>query len=77
MVDPHVCPEINESRWKWESDTKTTAHGLKSSLQRFGVIVGFTVLNNCLDYLKGLSAKLQRRDMDISINSFVIENKLI
>ena len=33
---------------------------MKGSLQSFGVIVGFTVLKNSLDYLKRLSAKLQR-----------------
>jgi len=42
----------------WDSDTKTTANGVKRSLQSFGVIVVFTVLKNSLDYLKGLLAKL-------------------
>jgi len=64
MVNPHVCPEVNESRWNWNSDTKTTAHSMKSSLQSFGVIVGFTVLKNSFDDLKGLSGKLQR-DIDV------------
>ena len=36
-------------------ETKTKVYGLKSSIQSFGVIVGFTVLKNSLDYLKGLS----------------------
>jgi len=31
----------------------------------FRVIVGFTVLKNSLDYLKGLSAKPERRDIDV------------
>jgi len=65
MVNPHVCPEVNESRWNWDSDTKTTAHGFKSSLQSFRVNVGFTLLKNNLDYLKALSAKLQRRDIEV------------
>jgi len=65
MVNPQVCPEDNESRWNWDSDIKTTAYGLKSSLQSFGVIIGFTVLKNSLDYLKSLSAKLQRGDVDV------------
>ena len=65
MINPHVYSEVNESRWNWDSDTKTTAHGLKSSQQNFGVIVGFRVLKNNLDYLKGLSAKLQRTDIDV------------
>jgi len=61
MVNPRVYPEVNESRCNWDRDTKTTAHGLKSSLQNFGVTVGFTVLKNRLDYLKGLSAKRIKR----------------
>ena len=59
MVNPHVCPEVQ---------------GLKSSLQSSGVIVGFTVLKNSLDYLKGLSAKLQKRDVDIFETPTMIEN---
>ena len=51
MVNSHVYPEVNGN---WDSDTKTTPHGLKSSLQSFGVIVGSTLLKNSLDYLKGL-----------------------
>ena len=43
VVNPHVCPEVDESRWNWDSDVKTTAHGLKIGLQSFGVIVGLTV----------------------------------
>ena len=65
MVNPHVCAMVNESHWNWDSDTKATAYGLKSSLQSFGVIVVFTVLKNNLDYLKRLSAKLQRIDIDV------------
>jgi len=50
MVNPHVCPEVNESRWNWESDTNTKALGMKSSLQCFvAIMVGFTVLKNSLD----------------------------
>jgi len=44
MVNPHFYPEVNESRWNWDSDTKNTTHGLKGSVQSFGVIVGVTVL---------------------------------
>jgi len=46
LINSYVYPEVYESRWNWDSDTKTTANG------------------NNLDYLKGLSAKLQRRDID-------------
>ena len=70
----HICPEVNESRWNWDSDTKTISHGMKISPQSFGVIVGFTVLKNSLDYLKGLSAKLQRRDIDVFEAYTMIDN---
>ena len=66
-VNPHVCQEVSESRCNWDSDSKTTGYGLTSSLQSFEVIVGFTVLKNSADYLKGLSAKLQRRDTCIDV----------
>jgi len=60
MVNAHVCPDINESRWTWDRETKTTGHGMKSILQHFGVIVGLTVLKNSLDYLIGLSTELKK-----------------
>jgi len=74
MVNPHVYPEVNKSRWNWDSDTKTAAHGLKSSLLGFGVIAGFTVLTNSFDYLKGLSAKLQRKYIDIFMTYTMLDN---
>jgi len=74
MVNRRVYPEVNESRWDWDNDTKTTAHGIKSSLQSFGVIVGFSVLKNNLDYLKGLSAKRQRRNIDVFEAYTMIDN---
>jgi len=39
MVNPHVYPEVNESRWNWDRNTKTTAHGLESSLQRIELLL--------------------------------------
>ena len=61
MVNPHVCLDVNDSRRNWDSDTMTTAYGLKRSVQIFGC----TVLKNNLDYLERLSAKLQRRNIDV------------
>jgi len=46
----------------------------KSSRQSFGVIVDFTVLKNSFDCLKGLSAKLQRRDIDVFDAYTMIDN---
>ena len=65
-----------------KSATKTTTHGMKSYLQSFGVIVGFTVLKNSLDYLKDLSAKLQRRYISVfeaftMINNIKSENQCL
>jgi len=74
MVNSPVCPEVNESCWNWDSDINTMAHAIKCSLQSFGVIVGFTVLKNSLDYLKGLSAKLQRRDIYVFRTYLMIDN---
>ena len=74
MVNSHVYSEVNESRWNQDSNTKTTAHGSKSNLQSFGVIVRFKVLKNSLDYLKGLSPKLQRRDNDVFEAQTMIDN---
>ena len=74
MVNPHVCPKVNESRWNWDNDTKATAYGLKSSLQSFGVIVVFTVLQNNLDYLTRLSAKLQIIEIEVFEAYTMIDN---
>jgi len=57
-----------------DSHTKTTAHGMKSSLHSFGVIVGFTVLKISLYYLKGFSATLQRRYIDVFMAYTMIDN---
>jgi len=43
-------------------------------LKSFGIIVGFTVLKDSLDFLKGLSAKLQRRDVDVFDAYTMIDN---
>ena len=43
-------------------------------MKTFGVIVGLTALKNSLDYLKGLSAKLQRRDIDVFDVYTMIDN---
>ena len=74
MVNPHICPGVNESLWNRDSDTKTMAHRLKSSLRSFGVIVGFTVLKDSLYYLKGFSATLQRRYIDVFMAYTMIDN---
>jgi len=51
--------------WQWDRETLTRAQGMVTSLQKFGNIVAFVILKNSLDYMKGLAAKLQKRDMDV------------
>ena len=74
MVNPHIYPEVNENLWNRDNNTKHMTRGSKSCLQSFGVIVGFTVLKNSLDYLKGLSAKLQRSDIGVFNVYTIIDN---
>ena len=74
LVNPHLYSEVNGSSWNCDSDTKTTAHDLKRSMHSFGVIVGLTILKNSLDYLKVLSAKLQRRDIYVFDAYRMIDN---
>jgi len=31
MANPHVCLDVNEIRWNWDSDINATAQGLKSN----------------------------------------------
>ena len=70
----HKFVQVNESYWNWGSDTKTTAHGTKRSLQSFGIMFSFTALKNSLDYLKCLSAKLQKRYIDVFEAYTMIDN---
>jgi len=74
MDNPHVYLDVNERRWNWDSDTITMVYGLKGSLQSFWDMVYFTVLKNSLYYLKGSSARPQRRDIDVLEAYSMIDN---
>ena len=65
IVHPHLYETLSFEDWSWDKDTKEKANGLASSARRFENIVSFVVQKNSLHPLKGIAAKLQKRDLDI------------
>ena len=65
IVHPHLYETLSFENWSWDKDTKEKANGLASSARRFENIVSFVVQKNSLHPLKGIAAKLQKRDLDI------------
>ena len=65
IVHPHLYETLSFEDWSWDKDTKEKANGLASSARRFENIVSFVVQKNSLHPLKGITAKLQKRDLDI------------
>ena len=70
ICDSAQYPDLEDSsesreRWTWDGPTRITAEGLKCSLMSGSNIIALIVLLNGLDPLKGLSAKLQKRDADV------------
>ena len=70
MLEPDEYPQVaeaggNKEAWSWDTSTKIKAGGLKQSLQSGSHILALVVLVNGLDAVKGLAAKLQKRDMDV------------
>ena len=64
MAHPHLYEDV-VADWPWDKETKEKANGLGSSIKRFENIVAFIVMKNALYPLKGISAKLQKRELDI------------
>lgn len=70
MVEPGAYPQIVEAggdavTWSWDATTRTRAEGLKKTMQNGSSIISLSTLLYGLDPLKGLSTKLQKRDMDV------------
>ena len=65
IVHPHIYEFQSIDDWSWDKDTREKANGLVSSIRRFENIVSFVVQKNSLHPLKGIAAKLQKRDLDI------------
>ena len=67
IMSPHQYPELQSSDgdWKWDSETRVRAQGLKASLSSFQMIATFIITKSVLDEVKSLSSKLQKRDQDV------------
>ena len=50
--------------WSWDAETKTKAQGFLVVLSSFKHIAPVVILKNCLEPVKPLAAKLQKRDQD-------------
>lgn len=64
--------------WKWDTETRTKAIGLKTTFTNFSTICTFVITMNLLNgsSLQGLAAKLQRRDHDVFHAFQLINNTL-
>ena len=56
---------VLEECWAWDRVTKDKANGIASCLKRFENIASFVVQKSALYPLKGIAAKLQRRELDV------------
>ena len=64
LVNPS---DSTSEHWDWHRDreTKITAQGLLAAMQKSEFLMAFVVVKNCLHLLKGMTVKLQKRDIDI------------
>ena len=57
--------ELVQESWDWDADTKTRTQGILASVRNFEFAVSLVTLKNVLEPLRGITAKLQKRDLDI------------
>ena len=57
--------ELAQESWDWDADTKTRTQGILASVRNFEFAVSLVTLKNVLEPLRGITAKLQKRDLDI------------
>ena len=72
---PHLHPELElvtpsdltSEKWNWQRNRETTVktQGFLASLQKPECIMAFVVVKNCLQLLRGMTTKLQKRDINI------------
>ena len=66
IISPHNYADLlQDDVWQWDKETRTKAGGLKTSLCSPMNVTALLVMKNGLFPIKGLSAKLQKRDQDI------------
>ena len=58
-------PESEEWNWQRDRDTVIQAQGLFANIQKSEFIMAFIVVKNCLQLIKGITVKLQKRDVDV------------
>ena len=63
--DDVVLSDLPDSPWNWDRKTRIKAQGLLSTIKTAMFIVAFITVKNCLEIIKPLSIKLQKRDQDI------------
>lgn len=66
ILAPHDYPEMYTS-WQgvWDAESRTQAQGLLSSLVSFQTITALLIAKNCLESVRTIATKLQKRDLDI------------
>ena len=72
---PHLFPEFvlvtpsysdpESKKWNRDCDSKVTAQGLHAMIRRPEFIMAFVEFKSSLHHLKGMTVKLQKRDIDI------------
>ena len=65
ICHPHMYNNPSLNDWAWDRETKDKANGIASCLKRFEKIASFLVQKSALYPLKGIAAKLQRRELDV------------
>ncbi|KAG1714421.1 repressor of the inhibitor of the protein kinase [Nymphon striatum] len=64
-VDDETLSELIKEAWNWDADTKTRAQGILANLGNFEFLVCLVTLRNVLQPLREITARLQKRDLDI------------
>ena len=64
--------KFNE-KWMWDPETRVKSQGLFVATRSFEDILAFSVVFNCLEPLKPLVTKLQRRKQDIYMACCMID----
>ena len=66
ILAPHDYPEMYTS-WQgvWDAESRTQTQGLLSSLVSFQTITALLIAKNCLESVRPIATKLQKRELDI------------
>ena len=70
IISPHFYTNNEDyegctDSWSWDTDAKTRAQGILASFRNFEFSVCIVALKNILMPLRGITSKLQKRDLDI------------